>query len=312
MDSARARQPDIPEFTLYGEAMPGPDAEFVHIELIETRSRRYDWEIATHLHRGLFQVLFLLEGRVHAQIDDARWEYEGPLAITIPPAVVHGFQFAAETHGFVLTVAESLLFEGEGGATLFEPLLRAPQLLDFSAVTQSSERLESLLGHLMAEFCWPQAGHALMLEWLVRAILLLLLRLHAEDRAASGGAHGEADLFTRFRALVEQHYKEQWSVPQYAAALHVAESRLNRLCRKLAGKTAFDIAQERLMLEARRKLIYVPAPVSLIAYELGFQDPAYFSRVFKRYSGMTPSAFRAHMGQLELGTGLGEGQVRVV
>ena len=48
----------IPEFALYGEAARGRDAEAVHIELIETRSRKYDWHIDTHTHAGLFQVLF--------------------------------------------------------------------------------------------------------------------------------------------------------------------------------------------------------------------------------------------------------------
>jgi hypothetical protein len=68
--------------------------------------------------------------------------------------------------------------------------------------------------------------------------------------------------------------------------------RLNRLCLKIAGKTAFEMTQERLMLEACRKLTYVPAGVAGIAYELGFQDPAYFSRLFKKLVGMTPKEYR--------------------
>jgi AraC family transcriptional activator of pobA len=67
---------------------------------------------------------------------------------------------------------------------------------------------------------------------------------------------------------------------------------LNRLCLKIAGKSAFEITQERLMLEACRKLTYVPASVAGIAYELGFQDPAYFSRLFKKLVGLTPKAYR--------------------
>jgi AraC family transcriptional activator of pobA len=77
----------------------------------------------------------------------------------------------------------------------------------------------------------------------------------------------------------------------------VTPVRLNRLCLKLAGKSAFDIVHDRLMLEACRKLTYAPSSVASIAYELGFQDPAYFSRAFKRHTGLTPKAFRERRAQ---------------
>ena len=72
----------------------------------------------------------------------------------------------------------------------------------------------------------------------------------------------------------------------------MTEGRLNRLCRTMAGSPAAELILERLMLEARRRLVYVAAPVSRIAYDLGYQDPAYFSRIFRRRVGMTPKAFR--------------------
>ena len=131
-----------------------------------------------------------------------------------------------------------------------------------------------------------------MLEWLARAALLLLVRVQADHRFADQSGRGDFELFSRFRAEVERHFKEQWQVGQYADLLKASPVRLNRLCLKLSGKSAFDIAQDRLMLEACRKLTYVPASVASIAYELGFQDPAYFSRLFKKRVGATPKAFR--------------------
>lgn len=287
----------IPEFSLYGEALTSIGAEFVHLELIETRSRRYDWEIGTHTHVGLFQVLVLLEGRVEAEVDGSVYHAEGPVALCIPPAVVHGFQFSAESHGFVLTVSESQLFDSTSEAgTLFQPLLAQPAMFDLALQAQAREKIESLLGLLFSELGWPLQGHSLMLGWLVHGILLLLVRLQAGEagRLEAGGGE-KMDLFTRFRRLVEDHYREHWDVPRYAAMLHVEEARLNRLCRKLTQKTAFEIVRDRLMLEARRKLTYVPASISQIAYELGFTDPAYFCRVFRQNNGMTPSQFRQNL-----------------
>ena len=294
------RTPEIPQFTLYGELMPIDNAEFVHIELIETRSRLHDWHIASHTHRGLFQVLFLLGGQVQARIDSATWECEGPTVITIHPSVVHGFEFSKEAHGFVLTVDQSVLFGAQAALhdDIFSALFLEPLVIDLARAPEVRQRIESLLAHLMTEFSSPLDGHALMLDWLARSVLLLLLRQHTDHRSADLSGRASFETFSRFRALVEAHYHAQWSVAQYADQLHIAETRLNRLCLKLGGKSAFDMAQHRLMLEARRKLTYVPASVSSIAYELGFQDPAYFSRAFKRHTGMTPKQFRRQSASL--------------
>ncbi|NVM79097.1 AraC family transcriptional activator of pobA [Duganella sp. SG902] len=281
---------EIPQFALYGEQNRDASAEFVHIELIETRSRMYDWHIGSHTHPGLFQVLFLLGGEVRASIGDAVWQCGGPVAITIHPSVVHGFDFSPGAHGYVLTVDQNVIFSAaHGQGDLYSSLFVQPLAIDLSGIHQ---RLVALLENLSMEAAWPEYGHTLMLEWLARSALLLLVRAQAETRLADQSGRSDFELFSRFRAEVEQHYKEQWQVGQYAEVLRVTPTRLNRLCLKLSGKSAFDLTQDRLMLEACRKLTYLPASIASIAYELGFQDPAYFSRLFKKRMGRTPKEFR--------------------
>lgn len=285
--------PDIPQFALYGESAAHEAAELVHVELIETRSRQYDWHIARHTHRGLFQLLFLLSGRVRATIDDVLWDCEGPTVITVHPSVVHGFEFFNPAQGYVLTLDQSVLFGQQGEhAERFAALFIEPLRLQFAPDAEVLGRLQELLGQMMKEFLTPLNGHALMLDWLARCLLLLLLREQSDRCASATIGRADFDTFSRFRALVDVRYREQWSVAQYATKLKMTESRLNRLCLRLGGKSAFETIQQRLILEARRKLTYVPASVSSVAYELGFQDPAYFSRVFKRHTGMTPMQFR--------------------
>lgn len=299
---SRAAREAIPEFSLYGELTETDSVEFVHIELIETRSRLYDWHIDTHRHLGLFQVLSLFEGKVEANVDDATWEIEGPAIITVHPSAVHNFRFTRGAHGYVLTMAQSVPFDAELGAEAdIDAMLRKPWLFPLGDAPQTRDRLYTLLGLILDEFSRPQLGHAQMVGWLTRSVLLLIARLHAHHDSAERSGRSELDLFARFRGLVETHYTEAWSVPAYAEKLHITESKLNRLCRRISGKSAFDLVQDRLMLEARRKLIYIPAPVSHIAYELGFQDPAYFCRVFKRHVGVTPSAFRRTAQHAALG-----------
>jgi AraC family transcriptional activator of pobA len=236
-----------------------------------------------------------MAGHVRAEIDDAVWEHDGPVVITLHPSVEHGFDFSEEAVGFVLTVDQHVVFTvSESGmqSDLFASLFLRPLAIDLRDVPEVRERLDALLRHLIAESAWPLMGHTLMLEWLARSLLLLLVRLEADHRSADLSGRNDFELFSRFRSLVENHYKQQWLVADYAVQLHVTPSRLNRLCLKLGGQSAFDMTQQRLMLEACRKLTYVPSGVATIAYELGFQDPAYFSRLFKRHMGMTPKQFR--------------------
>ena len=290
---AKEAYADIPKFALYGEQTRTENAEFVHIELIETRSRRYDWHIDNHTHPGMFQVLFLFGGEVRASVNDTRWERRGPVVLTIHPSVVHGFDFSPEAHGYVLTVDQNVIFSAaDNQGDLFSTLFVEPLAIDLAGLPEVRARLEALLQQLLAEAAWPQYGHTLMLEWLARAALLLLVRVQADHRFADQSGRSDFELFSRFRAEVEQHFKEQWQVGQYADVLKASPVRLNRLCLKLSGKSAFDITQDRLMLEACRKLTYVPASIASIAYELGFQDPAYFSRLFKKRMGLTPKQFR--------------------
>ncbi|PWC52478.1 helix-turn-helix domain-containing protein [Azospirillum sp. TSO22-1] len=295
----------IPRFALYGEEMQGAaDAGFVHVEDIRSRSRLYNWEIQPHTHRGLFQTVVVLDGGARIQLDDRAVEIAGPHAVVIPPASVHAFQFRPDSHGYVLTVAEAMLFQGAGvqSRPLFEALFLEPAIVDLAHDPETAGRIDALFGHLMAEARWRQPGQALMSEWLVGAVLLMIERQRALSLKPLGTAsrteRARAALFARFRALVEEHYAEHWPIPRYADALGVTERQLTRLCRLHGDRSAFEVVQDRLLLEARRRLIYIAAPVSLLAYELGFEDPAYFSRFFKKLTGMTPAAFRRQRGGL--------------
>ena len=96
---------------------------------------------------------------------------------------------------------------------------------------------------------------------------------------------------------VEERFLEHWSVEQYASRLGLSTARLNRLARAESGRSALELVHERLTREACRRLVYIAAPVAGVAEELGFADPAYFSRFFKRRMGMNPHRWR----QLQLG-----------
>ncbi|MGO9996049.1 MAG: helix-turn-helix domain-containing protein [Steroidobacteraceae bacterium] len=288
----RARKLSIPTFALYGEAARSPASDLLHIEAIQSRSRLHNWEIAAHTHRGLHQILWVVAGPVAMALDDRKETCRGPVAIIVPPGTVHAFSFSSDTAGQVLTIDPRAIVEGDGpavGAAL-RALFRAPCVLRFESCSEPMERLAALVQELAAECASPYGAESPIPLWLARAILWRLAD-HG-IRQARRTEHRDHALFTRFIVLVEAHYREHWPISKYARLLGLTPAGLNRLTRADTGQAALDVLHARLAREASRRLTYTTAPIAKLAYELGFEDPAYFCRFFKRRTGRGPRDYR--------------------
>jgi AraC family transcriptional activator of pobA len=277
--------------------------ELLHIEEVQSRSRLYHWEIDAHVHHGLYQVVWLRTGSAETVLDEWRGGVSGPAAILVPPGVVHGFRFAPGTDGWVLTLSARFLLEGEleSAGKALGALFAGPVALRLQGAEAAVQRLDALFGELAIEFLQPGGPEAPVVVWLARAVVwrLAQVRAQAQERPAQGErAHRYQALFTRFLLLVEQHFLDHWTLSGYAARLGLSVPRLNRLARAASGRSALELVHQRLTREACRRLVYIAAPAANLAAELGFDDPAYFSRFFRRRTGMSPQQFRqAHQAQ---------------
>lgn len=282
-------QSTIPLFHLYGEQENFADPGFVHIETIESRSRRNDWEIAPHRHETLDQLLILRSGGVTVRIDTAEEWRNGPLAIHVPAMTVHGFRFDDDVDGDVLTFSADLgrsVMPPHYAASLL-PARPLVQALDGPVITL----LNPLLDQLRQECSGHDNGRIAASSWLVALLLLHVARAHAAD-----GEFGTAATETRrqhqFRALVDRHFAEQRPLSFYAAQMGITEKTLTRLCRARFGCSPQQYLHRRLLLEAQRLLIYGSATIAVIAEDLGFADPSYFTRFYRRMTGRLPSELR--------------------
>jgi len=286
------RKVSIPAFALYGEAA-GATADMLHVESIQSRSRLYRWEIDVHTHHALHQILWIAEGPAEIALDDRREKSRGPVAVVIPPGVVHAFRFSRDVDGEVLTFNPRAVIEGDVPATgeALRDLFAAPRVLPFEPGGAATRRMATLFADIAEEFAAPDGAGSPVPLWLARAIVWRLARHCAQQaRGPRGGA--QRALFTRFLVLVEAHHREHWPITRYADELGMTPERLNRLVRGETGQGALDIIHARLVREACRRLTYIAAPVSKLAFELGFDDPAYFCRFFKRHTGQSPRDYR--------------------
>ncbi|WP_104204385.1 helix-turn-helix domain-containing protein [Billgrantia saliphila] len=290
----RPTQAPVPVFKLYGETRHWPTPDLLHCESIPERSRLHDWHIRPHRHADLVHVLHVAAGQVELELEGTQHSLQGPLAIVVPAMTIHGFHFSQDVEGHVITLARPLAERleqrlGEQAKVLrhadYHRLVQAPQ----------ARRLAILIAEIDAEYRQPAPGRDRMLDALVEALAVALARL-AEPHALPGSAPGVRqrgyEHLASFQALIEAQYRQQPGVERFAEQLGMSSAHLNALCRRLADRSALQLLHERLLLEAKRQLTYTNMTISQIADSLGFSEPAYFTRFFKRNTGLSPRDFR--------------------
>jgi AraC family transcriptional regulator, transcriptional activator of pobA len=284
----------IPEYFLYGEARRGVPERFVHVETIEARSARHRWKIEPHLHRSMHQIVLVLQGRGIARAEGGVEHFQPPALTVAPAGAVHGYEFEPGTLGFVVTFAEELLADLARREPAVARLFAAPQTLEIPADTREAAALLRATRALAREHALHGAASALALEGWLSVLLGHIVRLsQALLRPADTSLSRSRQLVTRFRNLIESGFRSSLSIPQYARALRVSEARLRNACLSAAGQPPIQLLHARILLEAKRQLVYTVAPVTEVAYTLGFDDPAYFTRFFTRRVGICPRRYRA-------------------
>lgn len=236
----------------------------------------------------------MFSGELEMELDDSIVELKGSWAITIPTGVVHGFKFNPRTQGMVLSVATNLLsLESKHIAEgILEEMTTQSQIIDFRSNAALRRQLKQYMRLISRELANPFPDRQFVLYSLLKIVLITLRRQIHHGQIIDIELVSGIQLTNKFRTLLENHYKEHWKISDYAKRLNISISTLNRVCHEAFDASAKSIIQERLIIEAKRKLIYTVETLEKIAYELGFKDPAYFSRFFKQNEGMSPKAFR--------------------
>ena len=132
------------------------------------------------------------------------------------------------------------------------------------------------------------------LQYLVGMLLTRLYRLLPTTESDAKTASNSAKLhFRRFLQLIKESYSVQKSVTDYAQEMAVTPGYLNRICQRVAGESPKDVIINFFMSEAESLLLHFEYSIAEISYQLNFDDPGYFARLFKKKTGLTPKEYRA-------------------
>lgn len=131
-----------------------------------------------------------------------------------------------------------------------------------------------------------------MLRILLKRLIIKTTRLAKSQLISEPIPESQIDIIRRYNLLVDQHFKEKRHVADYAALLFKSPKTLSNFFSKYNQKTPLQIIHERLILEAKRQLIYTDKSAKEIAHELGFDDAGVFHKLFKKVTGSTSQQFK--------------------
>jgi AraC-like DNA-binding protein len=251
-----------------------------------------------HRHSFYHFVLFT-KGSGYHTIDFDRYPVKPWQLYCMIPGQVHSWHFDGETDGYLVHFNETLFttflhnghyldrfgfFLGPG----------SPQVMQLPPEVQQSAT--AIMETLLAEM----TGNATMNPDLIRIKLLEFFILAERINQSTNRKpipRQKHTLLRSFQQLIERHYLTTRLPKEYAELLYITPNHLNALCQDLLGKSAGELIRDRVLLEAKRLLTNAEMTSSQIAAELHFEDSSYFTRFFRKYTGLTPEAFRKSIYQ---------------
>ncbi|WP_139959284.1 AraC family transcriptional regulator [Flavicella sediminum] len=240
-----------------------------------------------------YAIFWVKEGKGTYHIDFKKYDFEGNVLFFLSPGQV----FSVETES--IKVAYQLSFvkdfyciethdkEVSCNGVLFNNMHEAPLV---QPNLKETAKLEFIIANLIEEFTSSDTAQYDMLHAYLKQFIVSSVRIKKEFHPLKNDE--ESKLFKDFSLLVDSNFTKLHAVSDYATKLGVSPKSLTKNFQKYKLGTPSDFIKNRIVLEAKRQLKYTDTSVKEIAYNLGFSDPAYFTRFFTKIENTSPKQFK--------------------
>ena len=206
---------------------------------------------------------------------------------------VHVFERARSLHGAIVRFGEELLHGGPSAGANPAWLVGGRAVHTVSVPTGDESRLEAVIEALADETRRPDSRSVDLQRHLLSSLLLWVERWYEAVRTDQREADDpDLLLYRRFTGALERDYMRHHDATHYADALRVPQAALSRALSRVTGRTTKELITDRRMLEAARLLRFSEMAVGEIAFRAGYTDQLYFSRVFRKRVGVSPTEVR--------------------
>ena len=243
-----------------------------------------------------YNVFWIADGNGTYQIDFNEFQVKNSGIFCLSPGQVFSVQSEKAKQGYQITFNKDFYCVETHGkeiacnGVIFNNVHRASVV---SVGPTEQVAFQGLIDQMIQELKGKGNAHKDMLESYLRMFLIKTLRLVDLQRPEYQVAKTNTDRTAEtFITLVEKHFREEHTVTGYAEKLFISPKSLSKRLNTQGYATPLQIIKDRLILEAKRQLKFSSKTIKEIAFELGFDDPAYFSRLFSKGTGSSPSQYR--------------------
>jgi AraC family transcriptional activator of pobA len=244
------------------------------------------------LHRhNFFFILLLRAGEGTHEIDFVPHPVTDRCVFLLRPGQVHQLQLKTGATGYLLEFDTEFYHPTDKFSA---QRLRKANSKNFCQLNAARfAKLEAILSFIFDEFTGKEDGYRDAIRASLEMFYIELVRQSTSPQSAGVNASSYTqDRFDEFVSLVETHFATHKLVSQYTGLMSLSSYQLNEISKTAVGKTASALIDEHILLEAKRHLLATPNQVKEIADHLGYEDPSYFIRFFKKHTGLSPDTFR--------------------
>jgi AraC family transcriptional activator of pobA len=255
--------------------------KFVCFEL----SRCPESYLQSSVREGFFEIIWYK----HALDKDVQDDQPSHYVYLIPPYRSSLVRFE-DKEGYLIAFKRDYLEEDdkEYALDVFNLFNIQGQYTHLPLNTDATATFQHLQALIEKEYFNP-LGTYLVLKALLKVFLLNLIRI---NQSAFLNQDVNQKRVYHYIMLMEEHYKTERKANFYSGKLGVSEKRLNQILKEKMNKTLTQLLHERLIVQAKRMLLSSEQTIKEIAFDLNFEDPAYFSRFFKKQTGQSPEDFK--------------------
>ena len=245
------------------------------------------------VQQNAYSIYWIQEGKGTYNIDFEQYKFEDNVLFFLSPGQVFTVDSEQIKTAYKLTFVRDFYCiqthdkEVACNGVLFNNIYETPFVKPCEKDTQ---KLQFILESLIEEFQQDETAQYDMLQSYLKQFMICAVRVQKENHIIKEDT--ETRLFKDFSLLVEQNFKTLHAVTDYANRLGVSPKSISKHFQKIGTKTPSDFIKNRILLEAKRLLIYTDKTVKEIAFELGFNDPAYFTRFFTKAISKSPLQFK--------------------